>query len=209
MGLEPDAQGRVALDGREIRARSPADATELGLAYVPEDRRREGVIEGQSVESNLLLSIWHALARFGLLRGREVRRRARSLIDRFGIRTAGPDQLIQHLSGGNQQKVVVGRALAMEPQVLLLDDPTAGIDIGSRRELLGHVRRFADAGNAVILVSSELEELAEVCDRVMILRRGTVGRTLSRTAGDAVTEASLLAAIQSERSTRVAPNAAS
>jgi ribose transport system ATP-binding protein len=209
MGLEPDAQGRVALDGREIRARSPADATELGLAYVPEDRRREGVIEGQSVESNLLLSIWHALARFGLLRGREVRWRARSLIDRFGIRTAGPDQLIQHLSGGNQQKVVVGRALAMEPQVLLLDDPTAGIDIGSRRELLGHVRRFADAGNAVILVSSELEELAEVCDRVLILRRGTVGRTLSRTAGDAVTEASLLAAIQSERSTRVAPNAAS
>ena len=97
----------------------------------------------------------------------------------------------------------------MEPRVLLLDDPTAGIDIGSRRELLGHVRRFADAGNAVILVSSELEELAEVCDRVVILRGGAVGRTLSRAAGDAVSEASLLAAIQSEPSTSVAADAAS
>src|SRR6266480_7634376 len=141
IGLEPDARGRVTLEGHEIRPRSPADATELGLAYVPEDRRREGVVEGQTVAANLLLSIWHRLARFGLLRGGEVRQRARGLIDRLGIRTAGPDQLIQYLSGGNQQKVVVGRALAMEPRVLLLDDPTAGIDIGSRRELLGHVRR--------------------------------------------------------------------
>ena len=92
----------------------------------------------------------------------------------------------------------MGRSLAVEPLVLLLDDPTAGIDIGWRRELLGHIRRFADAGRAVILVSSELDELAGVADRVAIIQRGRISRILDRTAGDELSEAAILAAIQAD-----------
>jgi ribose transport system ATP-binding protein len=195
VGLEPAAQGRLAVAGREARPRSPAQAAELGIAYVPEDRRREGIVAGQSVSANLLLSVWDRMVRHFLLDDDRIRRESRELIGRLAIRTAGPDQLIEHLSGGNQQKAVVGRSLARQPQVLLLDDPTAGIDIGSRRELLGHVRAFADGGGAVILVSSELEELGAVADRVAVLWRGRVLRILDA-ATDSLTETALLEAIQ-------------
>jgi ribose transport system ATP-binding protein len=147
------------------------------------------------VGSNLLLGVWDRLVRHFLLDDGEADRRTRSLIERLGVRTAGPDQLIEHLSGGNQQKVVVGRSLAREPAVLLLDDPTAGIDIGSRRELLGLVRRYADDGGAVILVSSELEELAGVADRVAILTRGRITAMLEPGVGGGLSEAALLEAI--------------
>ncbi len=198
MGLEPDVRGELSLDGRSVALRSPADAIAAGLAFVPEDRRREGIVPGQSVRSNLLLGVWRRLTRRLLLDDAAAERRTLELIGRLSIRTAGPEQLIEFLSGGNQQKVVVGRSLALEPSVLLLDDPTAGIDIASRRELLGYVRRFADDGHAVVLVSSELEELAAVADRVVILRRGIVSRVLERAAGDVLTEEALLTAIQGE-----------
>ncbi len=198
MGLEPGSAGRLRIRGREVAIANPAAALRAGLAYVPEDRRREGIIPGQSVEANLLLAIWRRLARLGLLRPARVTERAIELIRRLEVRTAGPWQPIDFLSGGNQQKVVVGRSLAVEPLVLLLDDPTAGIDIGSRRELLGHVRRFADSGRAVILVSSELDELASVADRVAILQRGRISRILDRTAGDELSEAAILAAIHAD-----------
>jgi ribose transport system ATP-binding protein len=198
MGLEPGTSGRIRIRGREVTIRDPRAALAAGLAYVPEDRRREGIVPGQSVEANLLLAIWRRLARFGLLRQARVTERSLELIRRLEIRTAGPWQPIEFLSGGNQQKVVVGRALAVEPVVLLLDDPTAGIDIGSRRELLGHVRRFADAGRGVVFVSSELEELASAADRVVILRRGRISRVLDRGAGDELSEAAILAAIHAE-----------
>jgi ribose transport system ATP-binding protein len=195
VGLEPGVQGELRVGGHRVRPRSPADAIEVGIAYVPEDRRREGIVAGQSVQSNLLLGVWDRLVRHFLLNDDEVGRAARDLIGRLAIRTSGPDQLIEHLSGGNQQKVVVGRSLARRPRVLLLDDPTSGIDIGSRRELLGHIRAFADHGGAVVLVSSELEELGAVADRVAILWRGMVVSVLDASS-DSLSEASLLEAIQ-------------
>lgn len=198
MGLEPGASGRIRIRGHEVTIGDPAAALRAGLAYVPEDRRREGIIPGQSVEANLLLAIWRRLATFGLLRPASLAARTAQLIRRLEIRAAGPWQPIEYLSGGNQQKVVVGRSLAVEPLVLLLDDPTAGIDIGSRRELLGHIRRFADEGRAVIFVSSELDELASVADRVAILRRGEITRTLDRRAGDELSEAAILAVIHAD-----------
>jgi len=197
VGLEPAVQGRLTVLGRPERPRSPAQAVEAGIAYVPEDRRREGIVAGQSVQSNLLLGIWDRLVSHFLLDDDQVRREAGELIRRLSIRTAGRDQPIEHLSGGNQQKVVVGRSLARQPRVLLLDDPTAGIDIGSRRELLGHVRSFADAGGAVLLVSSELDELGAVADRVAVLWRGRLIRVLDA-ATDDLSEASLLEAIQGD-----------
>jgi ribose transport system ATP-binding protein len=203
MGLEPDARGSIAVRSRPVTFRSPTDAVAAGLAYVPEDRRREGIIAGQSVEANLLLGIWGRLTRHGLVDDALARRTDLSLIERLGVMTSGPDQAIEFLSGGNQQKVVAGRALALEPEVLLLDDPTAGIDVASRRELLDHIRLFADSGRAAILVSSELDELAAVCDRVLILHRGRVERVLSRAAGDVISDDVLLAAIQGPGGTGV------
>jgi ribose transport system ATP-binding protein len=195
VGLEPGVEGEMLVDGRRLRPRSPADAIDVGIAYVPEDRRREGIVAGQSVQSNLLLGVWERMVRHFLLDDTRMTSQAQALIDRLSIRTSGATQLIEHLSGGNQQKVVVGRSMARRPRVLLLDDPTAGIDIASRRELLGHVRSFADEGGAVVLVSSELEELGAVADRVAILGRGSVLRTLDAST-DSLTEASLLEAIQ-------------
>lgn len=135
-----------------------------------------------------------------LIQEPRARQQGGELIARLDIKTAGQRQLIEHLSGGNQQKVVVGRSLARGPDVLLLDDPTAGIDIGSRRDLLGHVRRFADDGGAVILVSSELDDLSRIADRVIILVRGAVGRELERSRGDAISEAAILSAIHTGES---------
>jgi ribose transport system ATP-binding protein len=195
VGLEPQVRGDLRVAGRTGRFGSPADALGMGIAYVPEDRRREGIVAGQSVQSNLLLGVWGRLARHFLVDDREADRQTHAAIERLAIRTSGGRQLIEHLSGGNQQKVVVGRSLARQPAVLLLDDPTAGIDIGSRRELLGHVRRYADDGGAVILVSSELEELAGVADRVAILTRGAVTAVLDPSRGDALSEGALLNAI--------------
>lgn len=194
-GLEAGVRGDMLLDGQALRFGSPADAASHGVAFVPEDRRREGIVAGQSVESNLLLGVWDRLVRHFLLDDAAADARARRLVDRLGIRTSGTAQLIEHLSGGNQQKVVVGRSLAREPRVLLLDDPTAGIDIGSRRDLLGHIRRFADDGGAVVIVSSELDELAGVADRVLLLDRGQVARVFDKVAGDQLDEATLLHAI--------------
>ena len=150
---------------------------------------------GQSVEQNLLLGIWDRFVSHFLLNDGAADGVSRELIERLNIRTSGPSQLIEQLSGGNQQKVVVGRSLAREPRVLLLDDPTVGIDIGSRRELLGHIRRFADDGGAVILVSSELEELGAVADRVVVLSRGHVTSVLDGAQGDDLSESGLLNAI--------------
>ena len=196
VGLEQGVSGSLHIEGRELRFGSPGDALAAGVAYVPEDRRREGIVSGQSVQSNLLMSIWDRLARRFLLDGAQARRVAGDLVERLDIRAAGLSQPIEQLSGGNQQKVVVGRSLAGRPIVILLDDPTSGIDIGSRRELMGHLRRFADEGGAVLLVSSELEELAEVADRVAILGGGAVTGVIDPTRGDSLTETSLLAAIQ-------------
>lgn len=195
VGLEPGVRGDLQVAGRSVRFGSPADAANTGVAYVPEDRRREGIIAGQTVEANLLLGVWGRLVRHFLLDDRAAERQTRETIARLDVRTSGPDQLIEHLSGGNQQKVVVGRALAREPAVLLLDDPTAGIDIASRRELLGHIRRYADAGGSVILVSSELEELAGVADRVAILTRGHITGVLEPGSAGGLSEGALLDAI--------------
>jgi ribose transport system ATP-binding protein len=195
VGLEPAASGELRLAGEPIRPRSPADAADAGIAYVPEDRRRQGIVAGQSVQQNLLLGIWDRLVSHFLLSDDAANGVSRELIERLNIRTSGPSQLIEQLSGGNQQKVVVGRSLAREPRVLLLDDPTVGIDIGSRRELLGHIRRFADNGGAVVLVSSELEELGAVADRVIVLSRGRVTNVLDGGRGDDLSESGLLSAI--------------
>jgi ribose transport system ATP-binding protein len=198
VGLEPDVRGTLIRNGERMRLGSPTEALKRGVAYVPEDRRRHGMVVGQSVQANLLMTVWERMAQHFLISESRATATSEELIDRLGVKTSGQHQLIEFLSGGNQQKVVVGRSLARGPNVLLLDDPTAGIDIGSRRDLLGHVRRFADEGGAVIVVSSELGDLGRIADRVAVLAHGAIIRMLDRDAGDVLSEANLLTAIHHE-----------
>ena len=119
-------------------------------------------------------------------------------MERLNIRTTGLDQVVKDLSGGNQQKVVVARNLSVRPRVLLLDDPTVGVDVGSKREILMQVRSLAAQGNGIVLVSSEFEELSGVADRVLVIRDGAIVRVLDRSAGDDLSEAALSRAVQEQ-----------
>ncbi len=134
-GLEPADSGEILIDGVSVTIRSPDDAKRHGIAYVPEDRPREGVILEQSVQFNTSLAVVDRLSAFGLIKQRQEADLTRSFIDRLSIRTSGPNQAVGALSGGNQQKVVLSKWLATEPSILILDDPTKGVDVGAKSEL--------------------------------------------------------------------------
>jgi ribose transport system ATP-binding protein len=167
-GADPAARGAVFLDGREV-SRDSADAVASGIALVPEDRAAQGFIPGMTIAENI------ALPRDGWLvaPGRE-RFVAQTAIDDLAIKALDGDALVGELSGGNAQKVVIAKWLTPRTRVLLLDEPTAGIDIGARTDILRLIRRLADQGLAVLLVSSEFEELLAVADRLLVMRDGAI-----------------------------------
>jgi ribose transport system ATP-binding protein len=191
----PDA-GEVRLRGEVVRFGSAAAAIRHGLSLVPEDRRRQGILPDESIRMNVLLPIWHRLT-LGLFiqdnRGRTI---VADLMERLQVRATSMEQIVRRLSGGNQQKVVVAKSLSSRPSILLLDDPTVGIDVRSKRELATAVQAIARSGSGVLFVSSEFEELAALCERVLILHRGAVVAELERRRGDEISEASLLHAVQ-------------
>ena len=151
------------------------------------------------------MAAWRQFSRAGFVDDGAARRAATGFVERLNIRTTGIDQPVQQLSGGNQQKVVVAKNLSVRPSVLLLDDPTVGVDVGSKREILMQVRALAAGGDGIILVSSEFEELSGVADRVLVIADGAIVRILDRSAGDDLSEESLSRAVQEqEASPRVA-----
>ena len=175
-GLDPVDSGAILIAGKPVRITSPGDAMKRGIAYVPEDRTREGAILDQSIGFNLSLAVLKTLTSFGLVRTKDDRALSREYISRLQIRTSGPTQLISALSGGNQQKVVLGKWLATDPEILILDDPTKGVDVGAKAEVYKIVANMARQGIAIILISNELEELLAVSDRVITFYRGTQRR---------------------------------
>jgi ribose transport system ATP-binding protein len=197
-GIDQLRSGTIELDGRALRIRGPRDAHDAGIALVPEDRARQGLVREHTVGQTTLMSGWKRFSRGGLVHDAAARRAAGGFVERLAIKTTGLDQTVRDLSGGNQQKVVVARNLSVQPQVLLLDDPTVGVDVGSKREILMQVRALAAAGNGIVLVSSELEELSGVADRVLVIRDGAVTRVLDRTRGDDLSEEALSRAVQEE-----------
>src|SRR5206468_6972305 len=134
-GLTPSDEGEILLDGKPVRIESPADAVALGIAYVPEDRRRHGVILDLPVAANTSLAVLRRLSAGGRLSFARERALARSMVERLAVKTPSIDTPVSHLSGGNQQKVAIGRWLATEPTVLILDEPTQGIDVGAKAEI--------------------------------------------------------------------------
>ena len=190
IGALPRA-GAVRLDGVVLPA-GPAAAWDAGVAYVPRDRRAEGVMLGQGLGRSVSLPHLGQLARAGFLRRRAEARLVAASGAAVRLKSEGPGQAVAELSGGNQQKVLFARALAGKPRVLLLDEPTRGVDVGAKADIYALVRRMAEAGAAVAVASSDLAELIGLCDRILLVKGGRPGRDL---AAEGLSEAALLAAI--------------
>jgi len=179
-GIDPVQSGDLLLEGLPIRIPNPRVAIAHGVALIPEDRRVQGLILDHSVRENFLLPLLGRLSRAGFVDDAEGERRTDSFVTRLSIKTRSTKQPIRTLSGGNQQKVVIAKWLGIEPRILIMDEPTAGVDVGTKGEIVSMIRAFADQGNSVIIISSELPELLAVSDRVLILRDGQVERELDR-----------------------------
>ncbi|BDG62353.1 sugar ABC transporter ATP-binding protein [Caldinitratiruptor microaerophilus] len=183
MGLDPVDAGEVTVLGVRLRPGDPQAALAAGMAFVPEDRKAQGLWLNRSVRENLTFSSLKRLGRAGWLPRRAERQLAGRLIRDLAIRTPGSEVPVNTLSGGNQQKVVLGRWLAVDPQVLILDEPTRGVDVGAKAEIYRLINRLAEAGKAILMISSELPELLGMCDRILVMRKGRlVGEFARETA---------------------------
>ncbi len=191
--------GRMTLHGQRYAPRSPSDAIGKNVFLIPEDRHAYGLLERHSIGENVVLPVLRRL-RAGLLFSRsKARALADGLMRLLDVRARGAQQVVGELSGGNQQKVVLAKALAAEAELLLLDEPTFGVDIGASRELIQHIRGMADTGKAVLWVTSDLQELLAVSDRIVVLADGTIRATVRPDEPD-YTESFLIRSIQRDRS---------
>ncbi|HEY8016416.1 MAG TPA: sugar ABC transporter ATP-binding protein [Dongiaceae bacterium] len=179
-GITPATSGEILVKGKPVSIRSPSAARSLGIAYVPEDRGLQGLIRPQTLRENVSLTILDRISRLLLVdRGKE-NALARDSITRFGIRARGPEQIVRQLSGGNQQKVVLAKWVATEPKVLIMDEPTRGIDVGAKAEIHGLMSRLAGQGLAILMISSELPEVLGMSDRVLVMRGGRIVQGFER-----------------------------
>ncbi|MDD5264335.1 MAG: ATP-binding cassette domain-containing protein [Candidatus Bipolaricaulis sp.] len=190
------SRGTVELDGHSVRIRSPHAAIRRRIAFLTEDRKREGLVLGLSVRENLTLPSLRRRQRGSLIRTRDERTAVDRIIGLLGIRTPDAESLVVQLSGGNQQKVVIGKWLLTEPDILICDEPTRGIDVGSKAEIYAHLRRLADEGMAILMVSSELPEILGMSDRIVVMREG---RTVGELEGSEATEEKVMAVALAER----------
>jgi ribose transport system ATP-binding protein len=191
-GADPAERGTLSINGKDVALKSPQEAIARGLAYLTEDRKAEGIVPDLSVRDNLTLVCLRTLSKHGIV---DVKQQ-QAIVDRFiaslGIKLRSPDQPIRELSGGNQQKVLLARWLAAQPSLLLLDEPTRGIDVGAKADVAKIVRELRDEGMAVLLSASELEELTAVADRAVVIRDG---RTVAELDGAQMSESAIMDAI--------------
>jgi simple sugar transport system ATP-binding protein len=194
MGLYPSS-GTVICDRKEIPLNNAQAALEAGLVFLSEDRRGVGLLLDESIEDNIALASMISKKKFlkkigplpiSILDRKSIREHAREMISLLEIRCTGPKQSVSRLSGGNQQKVCVAKAITMEPRVLLVSEPTRGIDIGAKERVLGMIKRLnREKGITVIMISSELQELRSMCDRIAIMYKGRISGILDPDAPDA------------------------
>lgn len=195
-GLRPTAGGRIEIDGQPVDIRQPTDAVGAGIAYLPEDRLRQGVCRGLSVEDNLALASLRRWTHRGVIAGDTLRAAALRQAHDLAIKLRGLDQPLGQLSGGNQQKAVLGRWLLAQPRTLILDEPTRGVDVGAKEEIHRLLAKLADDGAAVLLITSDLPEALENADRVLVLRQGRLSAEFD--GADATPEAVAAAALPEE-----------
>ena len=191
-GADPPDSGEIRMYGAPAEFAAPAEAIRNGIGYCSEDRKRDGIIPDMSVRENLTLALLPRLSRWGIVDEKRQSEIVSEFIRRLGIKLAGPDQRIRELSGGNQQKVLLARWLCINPALIILDEPTRGIDVGAKGEIQSLIHELAAEGLAVLMISSELEEIVEGADRVFVLREG---QTTAELPGEEITEAAIMAAM--------------
>jgi ABC-type sugar transport system ATPase subunit len=179
-GADPIDEGEILIDRRRVALSSPVSAIRAGIGLVPEERKQQGIVGGMNVRENISLSLLDRIAIHGVLQSKEERDIASRFIKNLDIRTPSMETRIEGLSGGNQQKAVIARWLARRPRVLILDEPTKGIDVGAKAEIHRLIENLARSGVAVLLISSELPELLALSDRVAVMRAGRIVATLGR-----------------------------
>ncbi len=179
-GIDKRTSGEIVIDGRPALIRNPTEAIAHGIGFVPEDRQVQGLVLGMDVRQNVTLASLRAVSSNGFLSDAREKHVTASFIEKLSIRTPGQEQVVVNLSGGNQQKVVVSKWLATTPRILILDEPTRGIDVGTKKEIHGLMSTLAGQGVAIIMISSELSEILAMSDRIVVMHEGRKKGELSR-----------------------------
>ncbi|MDR1641885.1 MAG: sugar ABC transporter ATP-binding protein [Clostridiales bacterium] len=168
-GAYPKTCGNVYINGQLVEIKSPSDAVANGIGLIPEDRKNHGLFLFQSARWNITIGIIKQLSSYGVVSAKKEQQTAEEYISRFSIKVSSPDQLVLNLSGGNQQKVVIAKAMALGTDIAIFDEPTRGVDVGAKWEIYKRINELAESGKAVIMISSELPELLAMCDRIVVL----------------------------------------
>ena len=185
-----EAGGELLVEGKRVNIRNPLDAMKLGLGYVSEERRHDGITPGMSVLENMMLASYDQLKKYGLIDFKKASEITGDYIRKFRIKTAGKETLIKNLSGGNQQKVILARWIAKGIRMLIMDEPTRGIDVNAKGEIHKLIRELADSGVTVVVISSEMEEVLALADRIMVVHQGKISGYID--AVDTATEEEVL-----------------
>ena len=192
MGMRPNHTGEITLNGQKIEVGSVSDQIDKGFAWLPEDRQRDGLIQTMSIDKNIALSnIGKYVNKFGLIDNKKEDQAVKGMIDEVHIKVADKELPILSLSGGNQQKVVFAKGALTGPQIMLLDEPSRGIDIGAKTEIFKLIYQYAKKGVSLLVVSSELEEIIAIADRIIVLSNGQKTAELT---GDDITQDNLVKA---------------
>jgi putative xylitol transport system ATP-binding protein len=186
-GLDRPSAGDIRIEGSRVSIAKPADAMANGVAFVTEDRKLTGLNLSDSVRSNICLASLPEMSPAFVMNGAREQQASSDMIARFGIRAARDTMPVSGLSGGNQQKVVLGKWFLREPRVLLLDEPTRGVDVGAKREIYRIICDFAAAGGTVVMISSEIDEILGMSDRILVMREGRSAGIQHRAETDAQT----------------------
>ena len=200
-GVEKPTRGEILIGGQKVKIRSPLDAIKKNIILIPEERKAQGLILNHSVMSNLSLAYLRVISRYQLINGRERQQSAQQMVKRLRIKTPSLNQEVGNLSGGNQQKVVLGKWLPLKPMVVILDQPTRGIDVGAKREIYELIAELAQNGSGIIIISDELPELIGLADRIMVIGKGRKTFEFDR---DEVNQSQLLEAVVSHEKMRPA-----
>ena len=173
-GITPAHAGTIRIDGQTVTIRSPGDAKQLGIAYVPEDRGHQGLVRPMTILHNASMAVLDRISKRTVIDNAAETELALDAIDDFSVRASGIQQIVGKLSGGNQQKIVLAKWLATKPKLLIMDEPTRGIDVGAKSEIHRLMSQLAGQGLAILMISSELPEIMGMSDRILVMREGTI-----------------------------------
>ena len=179
IGIDKISAGEIEINGKKAIINSPIDAVKNGIGYVPEDRKNEGLIQAHSVKSNIILPIIDKLCRFYFLMAKRIIETVQTYVEKMDIKIVDQNQLVKNLSGGNHQKVVMAKVLSTGSKIMILDEPTRGIDVGAKSEIYKIIEDFVKDNHAIMLISSEMTEILNLSNRIMVMSEGQVTRLFS------------------------------